>query len=217
MAYFPMFIDINDKICLVVGGGKVALRKVQVLLDFDARVVVVAREIIQELTDMAPDDCKNDNKADKPKPLTLHKRPFEDSDLEGAFLVVVATNDNALNQRISDLCRRQRIPVNVVDDKEKCSYIFPSYVKEQNLVGAFSSGGNSPVLTRYLNENTRRFLTPELGKLNEFMGQLRPRVKDTVETEANRKALYKRVLDFFLQSKRVPDEGDIETIISDWR
>ena len=116
MAYFPMFIDISDKICLVVGGGKVALRKVQVLLDFDARVVVVAREIIQELTDMAPDDCKNDNKADKPKPLTLQKRPFEDSDLEGVFLVVVATDDNVLNQHISDLCRRQRIPANVVDD-----------------------------------------------------------------------------------------------------
>ena len=140
MAYFPMFVDLTDANCLVVGGGSVALRKVNVLLDFGAKVHVIAKEISMDLAALS----------EKMDHLLLEQREFTPFDLQDRKLVIVATSDNELNGQIYMMCSEGGIPVNVVDDQEKCSFIFPSYIKEQNLVGAFSSGGNSPALTQYL-------------------------------------------------------------------
>ena len=113
MAYFPMFVDIKKKKCLIVGGGTVALRKVQVLLDFGADVVVVAPEVISKI---------------KEYPVTVYQRNFEKEDLQGCELVVAATDDAGLNHEIAEAAQKQKIPVNAVDQQEDCSFIFPSYV-----------------------------------------------------------------------------------------
>ncbi len=203
MPYFPMFVDITGQKCLVVGGGRVALRKVQVLLDFDANVLVVAKEISDDIKAIA------EELEQSPVRLILQEKEFGEPDMEGAALVVVATSDNALNSRISVLCRHKGIPVNVVDDKEKCSFIFPSYVKEGDLVGAFSSGGNSPVLAKYLKDKTGDFLTPELGELNDLLGEWRSTVIDKVPDESGRKAVFERILDSYIATGKLPSEAEI--------
>ena len=189
MAYFPMFVDMTERECLIVGGGNVAYRKVMVMLDFGAKVTVVAEDICDELRKLTIDDTAN-----KENRITFIKRKFEQKDCDGMEMVIAATDDNALNHEIAEYCKAKGIMVNAVDQKADCSFIFPSYIKEKNLVAAFSSGGNSPVLTQYLKGKEKEILTPFLGELNEYMGQIREKVIAEYDTEAERKRVFKEIL-----------------------
>lgn len=188
MAYFPMFVDINDADCLIVGGGKVALRKVQVLLDFGANVFLVAKEISDDILEIAKDN----------KCLRIENRAFVFSDLDEKAVVVVATNDNDLNSEISIACKKRAIPVNVVDDKEKCSFIFPAYVKEQNIVGAVSSAGNSPVIAQVLKKKLSEIITKDMGDLNEKLGNMRQELILKYPDEAKRKETVLKMIENIL-------------------
>lgn len=194
MAYFPMFLDMTERECLIVGGGKVAYRKVIVMLDFGAKVTVVAEDICEELGKLTIENQ-----------ITFIKRRFERKDCDGMEMVIAATDDNALNHEIAEYCKAKNIMVNAVDQKADCSFIFPSYIKEKNLVAAFSSGGNSPVLTQYLKGKEQEILTPFLGELNEYMGQIREKVIAQYDTEAERKRVFKEILCAAIDNGRIPE------------
>ena len=200
MAYFPMFVDMTERECLIVGGGNVAYRKVMVMLDFGAKVTVVAEDICDELRKLTIDDTAN-----KENRITFIKRRFERKDCDGMEMVIAATDDNALNHEIAEYCKAKGIMVNAVDQKADCSFIFPSYIKEKNLVAAFSSGGNSPVLTQYLKGKEQEILTPFLGELNEYMGQIREKVIAKYDTEAERKRVFKEILCAAIDNGRIPE------------
>ncbi|WP_456056450.1 precorrin-2 dehydrogenase/sirohydrochlorin ferrochelatase family protein [Agathobacter sp.] len=200
MAYFPMFVDMTERECLIVGGGNVAYRKVMVMLDFGAKVTVVAEDICDELRKLTIDDTAN-----KENRITFIKRRFERKDCDGMEMVIAATDDNALNHEIAEYCKAKGIMVNAVDQKADCSFIFPSYIKEKNLVAAFSSGGNSPVLTQYLKGKEKEILTPFLGELNEYMGQIREKVIAEYDTEAERKRVFKEILCAAIDNGRIPE------------
>lgn len=188
MAYFPMFIDLEKKRCLVAGGGTVAYRKVRVLMDFGADVVVIAPKV-------RPEICKL-------KGVQVIKRAFMENDLDDCILLVAATDDKNLNHRLAELAKAKKIAVNAVDQKEDCTFLFPAYVKEQNLIGAFSSGGNSPLLTQYLKQKFSAILTGELGEINEYMGSIRPYVRSRVWEEGMRSRVYRRILNELLTQKK---------------
>ena len=200
MAYFPMFVDMTERECLIVGGGNVAYRKVMVMLDFGAKVTVVAEDICDELRKLIADDTAN-----KENRITIIKRKFEQKDCDGMEMVIAATDDNALNHEIAAYCKAKGIMVNAVDQKADCSFIFPSYIKEKNLVAAFSSSGNSPVLTQYLKGKEQEILTPFLGELNEYMGQIREKVIAEYDTEAERKRVFKEILCAAIDNGRIPE------------
>ncbi len=191
MAYFPMFINIEEKDCLLIGGGRVALRKLEYLQDFGARVTVLAREILPEIREK--------------ENIRIIEKSYEEADLvlEEYILVILATDDGAFNRQITRLCREKRIPVNVVDQPKECSFILPAYLKEENLLAAFSTGGDSPVVAQYLKEENKKLLTPWLGKLTSYLGSLRPRVKEELATMEERKALYQWILHTGLKEKRL--------------
>lgn len=201
MAYFPMFVDLSDKSCLLVGGGKVACRKVRVMLDFEAKLTVVAEEICQELRELE----SSLRKLDGPKMLEIKEKAFEEKDCDGMELVIAATDDKNLNYRIAKYCKAKKIMVNAVDQKEDCSFIFPSYIKEQNLIAAFSSSGNSPMLTQYLKGKEQGILTPFLGDLNEAMGLLRPKILAEYDTEDQRKEALKKILCRAIEEEKLPE------------
>lgn len=231
MAYFPMFVDMTERECLIVGGGNVAYRKVMVMLDFGAKVTVVAEDICEELRKLIIDDTASDDKtgsytenkennqtdsdvankennqtdSDAADRIMFIKRRFERKDCDGMEMVIVATDDNALNHEIAEYCKAKGIMVNAVDQKADCSFIFPSYIKEKNLVAAFSSGGNSPVLTQYLKGKEKEILTPFLGELNEYMGQIREKVIAEYDTEAERKRVFKEILCAAIDNGRIPE------------
>lgn len=202
MAYFPMFVDLSKKPCLIVGGGQVAYRKVKVMLDFEAKLTVVAKEICQELRDLESSWAD----LDFPNIFEIKRRAFEEKDCEGMGLVIAATDDKKLNHWIAQYCKEKGIMVNAVDQKDDCSFIFPSYVKEGNLIAAFSSSGNSPMLTQYLKGKEQEILTPFLGDLNEAMGNLRQKVISEYDTEEQRKAVLKEILYQAIESGKLPKE-----------
>lgn len=231
MAYFPMFVDMTERECLIVGGGNVAYRKVIVMLDFGAKVTVVAEDICDELRKLTIDDIVSEDKtgsytankennqtdsdaankennkpdSDAADRITIIKRRFDRKDCNGMEMVIVATDDNALNHEIAEYCKANGIMVNAVDQKADCSFIFPSYIKEKNLVAAFSSGGNSPVLTQYLKGKEQEILTPFLGELNEYMGQIREKVIAQYDTEAERKRVFKEILCAAIDNGKIPE------------
>lgn len=231
MAYFPMFVDMTERDCLIVGGGNVAYRKVIVMLDFGAKVTVVAEDICDELRKLTIDDIASEDKtgsytankennqtdpdaankennqpdSDAADRITIIKRRFDRKDCDGMEMVIAATDDNALNHEIAEYCKANGIMVNAVDQKADCSFIFPSYIKEKNLVAAFSSGGNSPVLTQYLKGKEQEILTPFLGELNEYMGQIREKVIAQYDTQAERKRVFKEILCAAIDNGRIPE------------
>ena len=127
MAYFPMFVQLKKKKCLVIGGGKIALRKIEVLKDFEADITVIAPEMITQIRQI--------------NQICRIFRTFMEKDFNEADFVIAATDDQKTNHEISQICRRKKIPVNAVDQKEDCSFIFPSYVKEGEVVGIIGKNG----------------------------------------------------------------------------
>lgn len=202
MAYFPMFIELKDRCCLVAGGGKVALRKVETLRDFGAKLTVVAPSILPEIRAMEGVVCR--------------EKYFEKSDLKGQELVVASTDDPEQNHRISQVCQEEKIWVNAVDQKEDCTFIFPAYLKEGEVVAAFSSGGKSPVITQYLKSRIQPAMTPLLGELAEMLGDLREELRGT-GSESVRKSIYQEILECCMEKGSVPSKEETDEIIEKYK
>lgn len=198
MSYFPMFIQLEGKSCLVVGGGRIAFHKVKVLRDFGAEVLVVASEILPEIKNMESVACR--------------EKCFGPEDLKGKELVVAATDDKGENHRVSLLCRERHLPVNAVDQAEDCSFIFPAYLRQGEVVAAFSSGGQCPVAAQYLKEKMRPEMTELLGELAVQLGSLRGRVKELVPA-GERKAVYQALLKQGLKQASLLSEEEIQHAI----
>ena len=195
MAYFPFFVDIENQDCLIVGGGIVALRKVEVLIGYGPRITVVSPEIEAELEAAAKEAAGQEGTAGPKGMVILQKRPFSISDLDNRDFVVAATDDEALNRQISEECRRRRIPVNVVDVQKECSFIFPSIVREGDIVVGISSGGKSPTVTQYLKKQVREGIPEGYGHLVEQLGDYRDYVKARVADVADRTVIFRRMVD----------------------
>lgn len=198
MAYFPMFLQLEKKQCLVAGGGRVALRKIRALKEFGGEVEVVSPEIIQPILQM-PD-------------VTCLQRAFQTSDLEGKTLVIAATDEKKENHKISAACRERGILVNAVDQTEDCSFIFPAYIKQGDAVAAFSSGGNSPAAAQYMKRQMEPVLTEYFGNLTKCLGDIRAAVKEQVDI-SDRKQLYEEILRIGLEEDRMPEDGEIQQLI----
>lgn len=203
MSYFPMFIELKKKHCLVVGGGRVALRKVEVLKEFGAEIKVVAPQILFEIQNIEGVICC--------------EKYFEQEDFIDQELVVAATDNSEQNHQISEICRKKNIPVNAVDQIEDCSFIFPAYRKEGEVVAAFSSGGQSPIITQYLKNQIRVSLTPLLGELAACLGSLRGRLQQDISSERARKEIYQELLQLGLEHDTIPSEEEIEKIIEKYK
>ncbi len=198
MAYFPMFIEINQKKCLIVGGGKVALRKAQVMSDFGAAVYVIAPIIIQEIKALAD--------------VTYYEIEIQLQDIKDYDIVIAATDDKILDHSISVFCKEKKIPINSVDNIEDCSFIFPAYIKQKDVVAAFSSGGKSPVISQYLKEEMQKNMPCFIGDIADCIGNIRGDVKTRACIEL-RKDIYKNILETGIKLHCVPDMTEIEDII----
>ena len=183
MDFLPTFFDIRFKACLVVGGGEVAARKVELLLRAGAAVTVVAPKLGRSL--MQYRDAGK---------LCHRTRAFRPSDIEGCTLVIAATDDETVNREVSELCRERAIPVNVVDAPELCSFIVPSIVDRSPVIVAVSSGGASPVLARILRTKLETMLPASYGKLANLAEGFRDRVKRRFSDMAQRRRFWEEVL-----------------------
>ena len=179
MAYFPFFVELEGASGLVAGGGKVALRKVEKLLPYGPRLTVIAPRIDEKILAMPGVVCL--------------RRAFEPADLEGKDFAVAAAGDREVNYRISRLCRERKIPVNVVDDKEASSFLFPSLIKRGELSVGISTGGSSPSAAIYLKERFAEAVPENLPEILDFLAGERANIRQAVSCGGRREALMKEL------------------------
>lgn len=182
--YYPIAIDLTDKKALVVGGGAVALRKIEALIEFGARVSVVAPCITQDIIDLG--GCGR---------VIINQRGYEPSDMKGCALVIAATDDREVNSQVSHDANSAGLLVNVVDDPEFCSFIMQSVVRRGDLTISIGTGGKSPALAKFVRKKIEDAIGPEYGDLAELMGELREAAKSRIPEQAERERIFMEVLD----------------------
>lgn len=184
MDYLPVFLKIKGRPCLIVGGGDIAARKAGLLLRAGARLTVVAPEIGPAMTDL-------ENNGD----IVHAQRAFSAEDLRGQVLVIAATDNEALNRRVSELAHDSALPVNVVDQANLCSFIMPSIVDRSPLIVAVSTGGASPVLARLVRARLETILPAAFGQLASLAREFRERAKQRFKSADRRRRFWENVLD----------------------
>jgi uroporphyrin-III C-methyltransferase/precorrin-2 dehydrogenase/sirohydrochlorin ferrochelatase len=157
MDYLPIFFNIKDKPCLVVGGGEIAFRKINLLLKANA-----------EVTCLAINCCNNVAELVSKNQIKYINKEFDPSDISNQYLIISATDDALLNEQVSQLANIANIPVNVVDSPALCSFIMPSIVDRSPIVIAISSAGKAPVLVRLIRAKLESTIPHAYGKLAEF-------------------------------------------------
>lgn len=182
MDHLPIFCQLRGRDCLLVGGGDVAERKARLLLDAGARVTVNALVFSPQFHAWADSQM-----------LTLVQAPFNPALLDTCWLAIAATDDEDVNQRVSDAAEARRIFCNVVDAPQQASFIMPSIIDRSPLMVAVSSGGTSPVLARLLREKLESILPLHLGQLAHYAGQLRSRVKKQFATVGERRRFWEKL------------------------
>ena len=165
MSLFPIFLKLTGRPCVVVGAGHLAESKIASLRAADARVTVIAPEASAPITEQAAAG-----------ELKLHRRPYRHGDLAGAFLVVAATNDPAVNRAVFAEATATGVLCNAVDDPPFCDFYFPSVVRRGDLQIAISTAGNSPALAQQLRKDLNEQLPLDLGDWLADLGNLRREV-----------------------------------------
>jgi precorrin-2 dehydrogenase/sirohydrochlorin ferrochelatase len=203
MKYYPVNLDLAGKRCVVVGGGEVAERKVERLLDCGAHVTVVGRALTTALA------------AKKAAGQLDHiDMDYEAGVLDGAFLIIGATDRGDVNERISKDAMARGLLVNIVDDPERCNFILPSLVRQGDLSIAISTGGNSPALAKKLRQELEGQYGPEYQTLIRIMGTLRQKIIARGQCAADNKAIFEDLVQSdLLQAIRDKDSGRVNAII----
>ncbi len=182
MRYYPVFLDIRGRPCLVIGGGKVAERKTLSLLEADARVTVISPSVTRRL-----------NKLHREGRIEYLPRPYEKGDIRGFYMVFSATDNRVVNRLIAEEAKEERVFLNVVDEPELCDFIVPSVVKRGDLLIAISTSGKSPALARRIRMELEERFGDEYACLLEILGKIRVKLTDKRYSSYN-KNLYNMLL-----------------------
>ncbi len=183
MDFLPIFLQLRDRDCLVVGGGEVAARKIGLIRRAGGRVTVIAPELCTDLAELTS------------RGEILHRAgEFRPADVDAFAIVVAATGDAAVNTAVSAAAHARNIPVNVVDAPGLCSFIFPSIVDRSPVLVAVSSGGTSPVLARQLRARLETMIPAGYGRLAEMLGRFRTRVGRSLGSSMERRRFWERIL-----------------------
>lgn len=183
MNYFPVFLDLKKRRCLIVGGGDIATRKGRLLAKAGAVLRIVAPEISAELRELVSGSGGD-----------LIQREYQSQDIQDCVLVVAATDIETLNQQVSVDAQALHIPVNVVDSPALCTYITPAIIDRSPLVIAVSSGGETPVLARMVRTKLETLIPTNYGKLAQIASQWRDRIKARFTDGDSRRKFWEKIL-----------------------
>ncbi len=183
MNFLPIFMNVRNERCLVVGGGDVATRKVALLLDAGAVVHVVSPEI-----DPALQELLSANR------ITHREGEFAAGDIQDCKLVIAATDNKDVNRAVHDVSANLNIPVNVVDEPDLCKFIVPSIVDRSPVVAAVSTGGASPVLARLIRSRLETIIPSAYGRLATMTADFRDKVKQAFKKPSDRRLFWEKIL-----------------------
>lgn len=181
--YYPVMLDIINKTCIIIGGGSVATRKVKTLMEYKANIIIISDKLSDELKYIV----KNNN-------LIWKKKKYSDEDLDGAFLVFAATDDQEVNNTIYKRAKAQNILINIVDAHEKCTFIVPSKIEQGDLTIAISTNGKSPMLTKKIKEDLSEIYTPAYAELLSILGDIREKSLKEIPDITKRKDLFHEIV-----------------------
>ena len=184
MRYYPVHLDIENRNCLVVGGGGVGTRKVITLINCGAVVTVVSPVVSQELLELASS-----------RAIKLKERSYQSADLEGIFLVIGATSDEKLNRQISNDADRLNTLCNIADRPEVCNFILPSIVQRSDLVITISTSGKSPALAKKLRKKLESQFGEEYGVFVQLMGAIRKKLLSKSHAPEAHKHLFEHLIE----------------------
>lgn len=182
MDYFPIFVNLKGQHCLVIGAGDIAARKIECLARAGAKITVIAEEISSNVADMKTIYA-----------LTLLQKSFSPEDLHDFRLVVSATNHDQTNRLVAHIADQQNILVNVVDNPELCSFIFPAIIDRSPIIVAVSSGGAAPVLARLLRAKIESIVPPSYGQLASLAAKFRSTVQQYIHPPSLRRIFWEQV------------------------
>jgi len=182
--YYPVYIELRNQSCVVIGGGKIAEGKVEGLLAVEARVTVISPELSPRLQELS-----------NQKQITYIPRPYQAGDLTGAFMVICATDQAEINHQVWQEASANRQLVNVVDDTPRCNFIAPSILRKGDLTIAISTSGKAPALAVRLKERFQREIGPEYERFLELAGELREPLAKHIPDFETRKALWYELVD----------------------
>ncbi|SHG89721.1 precorrin-2 dehydrogenase / sirohydrochlorin ferrochelatase [Thermosyntropha lipolytica DSM 11003] len=180
---FPAFINLEGKNCLIIGGGKVAERKVANLLAYGTNIKVVSPKVTENIKEWGEKGL-----------ITVNLRAFDDRDLDGIFMVFAATNDSDLNRRVARICRMKGILLNAVDDPVNCDFYVPSVVRRDSLVVAISTEGKSPLFARKMREELEGLIPEAYGWYVDLLGEVREKAKAKINDINEREALFHKLV-----------------------
>ncbi len=199
MGYFPFFVDLDGKQGLIVGGGIVALRKIENLLPYGPQLTVAAMSFESEI--------------EKIEGLLLLQKSFAADMLEGKYFVIAATDDRELNHVIANLCQEKNILVNVVDDREACTFIFPCLVKKGRLTAGISTEGASPSGAIYIKEKIKQWIPENFEEILGFLEDKRGIVKKRISVEGQRTMVFTELFEQCLEKGRALTEEEFEAVL----
>lgn len=181
--YYPINLVLKNRICVVIGAGEVAERKVRSLLECGARVLVVSPSITAGLRALS-----------KKKKIAYKKKSADLKDLNGAYLVIAATADRMINSRLSRYCRKKNILINVVDCPDECSFILPSMIRRGGLTISISTDGISPALSKKIRQDLEKRFGAEYAEYLRAMKKIRPRALKKIKNRRLRKTFFRKML-----------------------
>ena len=181
--YYPIYLDIEGRSVVIIGGGNVCARKAETMMSYGARVTVVSPEFTDEIEGWAAAGG-----------LQIRRKTYDASDLDDAHIVIASTDHTSVNEQIAADCRARRIPVNVVDVTHLCEFIVPAIINKDGIQIAISTGGKSPAVARTLKEDLQRMIGPEYAEVNDLLGSLRDSAKAVLPTDVDRKRFFDGII-----------------------
>lgn len=205
MAYFPMFIELENQPVWVIGGGQVALRKVKKLLPYGAVITVIAPEIVKEI-----DALSEVVKRKEVFHVSMLEQAMEMSDkyLEPPKFVIAATNQEKLNAEIAAVCKKNHVPVNVVDDLEQCSFVFPALVKEGKLSAGICTSGVSPTASVYFKHVLSEKIPENLDEILDWLDEKREEIREKIPEQKKRASFYRQLFELCIKNEGIPSEEE---------
>ncbi len=184
MKFYPAFLNLRDRPCLILGGGSVAERKALSLLEAGADITVISPTLTSKLQSLSTSG----------KIVHLNKC-FDEQDLSGQFLVIAATNSPEVNSRAAQVCKARQILVNVVVPPEESTFIVPSVVERGALLIAVSTSGSSPTLSKKIRKELEAQYGPEYELLLDKLSAIRKRILEEIGDERQRKSIFQAIVD----------------------
>lgn len=188
MSYFPFFFNLSHFRCLIIGGGEIALNKVRLLSAYSANITVVSLTIKTEIYERLSQN----------RQAQIFQRPFEKADLERADIIIIATDDDDFNSHVWSLAKQQNKIVNVVDDKDKCDFIFPGIVNRGDLTVAISTSGVAPTISSWLRNKLEAEIPQTWTNILKSLKKQQKTIRQVLPDTRHRRRFYRSLIDHIL-------------------